>query len=188
MTEFLIAAAIMGGMGVLLAALLAIADKKLFVFEDPRIDDVENLLPKANCGACGCAGCRAFAEKAVTGQIAPGKCTVNSPEGTAAIASFLGVNAGTEEKRVARLACAGGVHVAKNRANYEGLDTCRAAALVSGGGKSCSWGCLGLGDCDRVCDFKAIHMDSHGLPVVTENKCTACGDCVEVCGWHARTS
>jgi electron transport complex protein RnfB len=181
MTEFFIAAAIMGGMGVLLAAILAIADKKLFVFEDPRIDDVENLLPKANCGACGCAGCRAFAEKAVSGEIAPGKCTVNSPEGTAAIASFLGVNAGTEEKRVARLACAGGVHVAKNRANYEGLDTCRAAALVSGGGKVCTWGCLGLGDCERVCDFDAIQMDRHGLPVVTENKCTACGDCVDVC-------
>jgi RnfABCDGE-type electron transport complex B subunit len=181
MTEFFIAAAIMGGMGVLLAAILAVADKKLYVFEDPRIDEVENLLPKANCGACGCAGCRAFAEKTVNGEIAPGKCTVSSPDGIVAIASLLGVNAGTEEKRVARLACAGGVHVAKNKANYAGLDTCRAAALVSGGGKSCTWGCLGLGDCERVCAFDAIRMDRHGLPVVIEDKCTACGDCVKVC-------
>jgi len=181
MTEFFIAAAIMGGMGVLLAAILAIADKKFYVFEDPRIDQVEELLPKANCGACGCAGCRAFAEKTVGGEIAPGKCTVNSAEGIIAIASLLGVGAGTEEKRVARLACAGGAHVAKNRARYEGLDTCRAAALISGGGKSCTWGCLGLADCERVCDFDAIQIDRHGLPVVSEDKCTACGDCVEVC-------
>jgi electron transport complex protein RnfB len=91
------------------------------------------------------------------------------------------VDAGNEEKRVARLACAGGAHVARQKAAYEGLESCRAAALVSGGGKGCSWGCLGLTDCQRVCEFDAIHMDLNGLPVVTESKCTACGDCVEVC-------
>lgn len=181
MNEYLIAGAIMAGMGILLAAILAVADKKFYVYEDPRIDQVEEMLPKANCGACGCAGCRAFAEKAVNGTIAPGKCTVSSPEGVVAIAAFLGVNAGKEEKRVARLACAGGVHVARNKANYGGLETCRAAALVAGGGKSCSWGCLGLGDCDRACDFDAIWMNEYGLPVVVEDKCTACGDCVRVC-------
>ncbi len=181
MMEFLIAGAIMGTMGVLLAAVLAFAGKKLYVYEDPRIDEVESLLPKANCGACGCVGCRAFAEKAVQGQIAPGKCTVSSAEGIEAIAALLQIDAGTEEKRVARLACAGGPHVARHRARYVGLRTCRAAALVNGGGKGCSWGCLGLGDCDRVCDFKAIHMNGYSLPVVNEALCTACGDCVDVC-------
>jgi Na+-translocating ferredoxin:NAD+ oxidoreductase subunit B len=158
--EYLIAAGIMGGIGVLLATVLAIADKKFYVFEDPRIDEVEGLLPKANCGACGCAGCRAFAEKAVKGEIAPGKCTVNTKEGILAIATLLQVDAGAEEKRVARLACAGGSHVAKMKAGYAGMESCRAAALVSGGGKSCSWGCLGLADCMRVCTFDAIHMDA----------------------------
>ena len=181
MTEFLIAGAILGIMGVLLAAILAYADKKLYVYEDPRIDEVEGMLPKANCGACGEAGCRAFAEKAVKGEIAPGKCTVSSPDAVADIAAFLMTEAGHEEKRVARLACAGGAHVALHRASYSGIATCRAAALVCGGGKSCSWGCLGLGDCERVCDFDAIHMDRHGLPVVSEVACTACGDCVDVC-------
>jgi Na+-translocating ferredoxin:NAD+ oxidoreductase subunit B len=181
MTEFLIASAVMGGMGVLLAALLALADKKLYVWEDPRIAQVEALLPHANCGGCGFPGCRMFAEKCVEGVIAPGKCNVNTAEGIHAIAELLQVNAGHEEKRVARLACAGGAHVAKHRARYAGLDTCRAAALISGGGKGCSWGCLGLADCMRVCNFDAIKMDAHGLRVVSEEKCTACGDCVAIC-------
>lgn len=180
-SEYLIAAALMGGLGALLAAVLVVADRKLYVYEDPRIEEVESLLPKANCGACGCTGCHAFAEKAVRGEIAPGKCTVNTPEGIQAIAMLLKVDAGSEEKRVARLACAGGSHVARHQARYAGLESCRAAALVSGGGKGCSWGCLGLGDCERACEFNAIEMDDHGLPVVSEALCTACGDCVEVC-------
>lgn len=171
----------MGGLGALLAAVLAVADKKFYVWEDPRIEEVLSLLPKANCGACGCAGCHSFAEKAVEGHIAPGKCTVNSPEGVKAIASLLQVDAGGDEKRVARLACAGGDHVARHKAQYTGLESCRAAALVSGGGKGCSWGCLGLADCARACTFHAIQMDEHGLPVVNEIRCTACGDCVDVC-------
>lgn len=180
-SEFLIAASLMGGLGVVLAIVLAFADKKFYVWEDPRIDAVEQMLPLANCGACGCPGCRAFAEKAVKGEIEPGRCTVNSPAGIAKIAQFLQVDAGSHEKRVARLACAGGSNVALQQAHYAGLESCRAAALVSGGGKGCSWGCLGLGDCERVCEFKAIAMDVNGLPVVTESKCTACGDCVEIC-------
>jgi len=181
MNEFLIAGGIMGVIGVLLAAVLAYADRKLFVYEDPRIDAVEALLPKANCGACGCVGCRSFAEKAVQGLIAPGKCTVNSAEGVAAVAALLQIDPGTEEKRVARLACAGGPHVARHVAQYVGVQTCRAAALVNGGSKGCSWGCLGLGDCERVCSFNAIQMNSHSLPVVNESLCTACSDCVDVC-------
>ena len=181
MNEFLIAGGLMAGIGVLLAAILAFADKKLYVYEDPRIDEVEGLLPKANCGACGQAGCRSFAEAAVEGKIAPGKCTVNSKENIVLIAELLKVEVGGHEKRVARLACAGGSNVARQRANYEGLESCRAAALVSGGGKGCTWGCLGLADCERACSFKAIEMNRHGLPVVTESLCTACGDCVAAC-------
>lgn len=181
MTEFLIGGILMGGIGVLLAVALAYADRKLYVFEDPRIDQVDAMLPHANCGACGCVGCRMFAEKLVAGEIAPGKCTVSSPEDIQRIAELLKVDAGAEEKRVARLACAGGAHVARNRAHYWGVETCRAAALVAGGGKACAWGCLGLGDCERACDFAAIRLDAHGLPIVSEAKCTACGDCVEVC-------
>lgn len=181
MLDYLTAATVMAGIGGLLAAVLALANKKLYVWEDPRIDQVEAMLPGANCGACGSPGCRAFAERVVAGKAPPGKCTVSSLEGVLAIAALLGVDAGTEEKRVARLACAGGVHVARNHARYRGLDSCRAAALVAGGGKKCVWGCLGLGDCERVCEFDAIHMDAFRLPVVDESRCTACGDCVAIC-------
>jgi len=171
-------------LGVALATLLAVANRRLYVYEDPRIDEVEEMLPHANCGACGTPGCRQFAEALVSGQTDPGKCTVNSADGNQVIADFLGVAVGEHEKQVARLACAGGNHVARTRARYEGLKSCRAASLVSGGGKACSWGCLGLADCEAVCEFDAITMDRHGLPVVDAEKCTACGDCVEVCPKH----
>ena len=176
-----IAVLFMTALGLLLATLLMLANRWLYVYEDPRIDQVEDLLPKANCGACGTPGCRPFAEMLVKGEIEPGRCTVNSKEANQVIADFLGVDLGAREKRVARLACAGGAHVARTRAAYSGLRSCRAAALVSGGGKECTWGCLGLADCETVCDFDAITMDRHGLPVVDEEQCTACGDCVDIC-------
>ncbi len=181
LTNLLIASGFMLALGVLLALALAIANRKLFVYEDPRIGEVENLLPKSNCGACGQAGCRAFAEKAVLGEILAAQCTVSSDDQREAIARFLGVDAGAVEKRVARLACGGGTHVAYLRARYAGLQTCRAAAVTGGGGKECAWGCLGLGDCVSVCEFGALHLDQHGLPQVDPEKCTACGDCVDAC-------
>ncbi len=177
----LIAIATLGGLSLLLTLMLVWANKKLSVYEDPRIDQVEDMLPHANCGACGFPGCRPFAEALVSGKVLPGKCTVSSDEGRSRIAQYLGVDLGAEEKRVARLACAGGTNVAINRAAYKGISSCQAAALVSGGGKGCFWGCLGHGDCEKVCDFDAITMNAFGLPVVDVNKCTACGDCVEVC-------
>ena len=171
----------MTGLGVSLAVLLSAANKKLYVYEDPRIDEVEALLPRNNCGACGTAGCRAFAEAAIRGEIAPGQCTVCTPAQAQMIASLLAVTVGEQEKRVARIACAGGRQVAINRAHYAGLESCRAAHLVAGGGKGCAWGCLGFGDCVDVCDFDAIHMDPFQLPVVHDARCIACNDCVEVC-------
>jgi Na+-translocating ferredoxin:NAD+ oxidoreductase RNF subunit RnfB len=177
----LTAVACLGGLTFALASLLVLANRKLYVEEDPRIDIVEEMLPHANCGACGFPGCRPFAEAVVEGEVLPGKCTVSTDAERENIASFLGVDVGAEEKVVARLACAGGANVARFHARYDGLATCGAAALVAGGGKGCFWGCLGLADCARVCDFDAIHMDAHDLPVVDEANCTACGDCVEAC-------
>ncbi|MFQ5628354.1 MAG: RnfABCDGE type electron transport complex subunit B [bacterium] len=181
MLTILTAIAAITGITLVLAVLLVLADKKLFVYEDPRIDIVEEMLPHSNCGACGYPGCRPFAEALVAGKTQPAKCTVSSEDGLIAIADYLGVEAGSQEKIVARLACAGGVNVARMKARYQGVQTCRAAALVSGGGKGCWWGCLGFGDCEVVCDFDAIAMNPWSLPVVIEDKCTACGDCVEIC-------
>ena len=185
MTDELLSIAIAGlfmaALGTFLAVLLALANKRFHVHEDPRIDTVEAMLPHANCGACSHPGCRPFAEALVQGTADPGRCTVNQKAMTQAIADFLGVEVGKHEQRVARLACAGGNHVAYVRANYQGMASCRAAAVVSGGGKGCAWGCLGFGDCADVCDFNAIVMNRFGLPEVIEDLCTACGDCVEIC-------
>ncbi len=172
---------ILGGTGLFFAIFIALANKKLKVWEDPRIDILAGMLPQANCGACGLPGCRSFAEQAVEGKIQPSACTVSNAEGIEAIASFLGVDAGEATKRVARLLCAGGTDVAVQRAEYRGLDTCAGATAVSGGGKGCTWGCLGLADCAHACDFGAIRMNDVGLPVVDIAACTACGDCVEAC-------
>ncbi len=171
----------MVALGAVLATVIAIAVRKLYVYEDPRIDEVEEMLPAANCGACGYPGCRAFAEATVKGEAPPSKCTVNAPEANQDIATFLGVALGQQEKIVARLACAGGTHVAKMRARYAGVKTCAAAVMTGGGGKACAWGCLGLRDCEIACTFDAIHMNEYGLPIVDEDKCTACNDCVIAC-------
>lgn len=181
LSSFAVSAAILGGVGTFFAIMIALAGRRFYVWEDPRIDQVTNLLPGANCGACGLAGCRAFAEALVQGSIEPATCTVASPDDRTDIASFLGVDVGSAATRVARLLCAGGCDVAPRHADYLGLGTCSAAAAVAGGGKACAWGCLGLADCRDVCDFDAIVMNEVDLPVVIPEKCTACGDCVEAC-------
>lgn len=161
--------------------LIALANKKLKVWEDPRIDQIVDILPGANCGACGLAGCRAFAEGVVEGVIAPAGCTVMGEAEREDLAEFLGVDAGEASKVVARLLCAGGTDVAPRKARYHGLASCGAAVSVSGGGKGCAWGCVGFADCQVACDFDAILMTANELPLVDVDKCTACGDCVVAC-------
>lgn len=177
----LAAVAILGGVALVFATFIALADRKLKVWEDPRIDAVSGMLPAANCAACGYAGCRAFAEALVGARTQPAACTVMNDDAIQDVADYLGVAAGEAVKRVARLLCAGGVDVAMQQAEYRGYPTCAAAAAVASGGKGCTWGCLGLGDCADACDFDAIVMNAVGLPVVIPEKCTACGDCVTAC-------
>lgn len=181
MTSTLIAIGFILALCGALAILLSIAHRKLHVEEDPRIDQVHAMMPGSNCGACGQAGCRAFAEAAVAGKVAPSGCTVGGAKTAKVVADYLGVDAGTAERKIARLLCAGGENVAVRRAEYRGAPTCRAAALVSGGGKGCTYGCLGLADCMNVCTFGAIRMASNGLPVVDADKCTGCTECVKIC-------
>jgi RnfABCDGE-type electron transport complex B subunit len=181
MSSVLTAPAIMTGIGLFFGTILAVAQRFLKVEEDPRIEATNDLLPGTNCGACGEPGCLAFAEKLVAGKVEAGKCTVSSDEALENIAEFLQVDAGRGEKRVARLRCAGGQRQAHTIAEYRGFEGCRAAAIVSGGGKGCAWGCLGLGDCERACTFDAIHMNANGLPQVDTEKCRACPDCVAAC-------
>jgi len=181
MNSLLVAPTIMVGIGLFFGAILAIAQRFLKVDEDPRIEATNAMLPGTNCGACGQPGCLPFAEKLVSGEVGPGQCTVSSEETIEQIAEFLQVDAGRQEKLVARLRCAGGGLQAHQIAEYRGFEGCRAAAVVSGGGKGCAWGCLGLGDCETACTFDAIHMNTNGLPQVDTDKCRACPDCVAAC-------
>jgi len=174
-------ALVLGGVGLFFGFLIAMANRKFHVWEDPRIDEVEELLPNSNCGACGMPGCRAFAEAVIAGQQKPSGCTVMGPEDIKDVASYLGIDAGEANKRVARLLCAGGKNEAVQNSDYTGLESCKAAASVAGGGKGCSWGCLGLADCEISCLLDAIYMNDNGLPVVIPELCTACNDCVEAC-------
>jgi electron transport complex protein RnfB len=170
----LAAVAILGGVGLVFAVFIALANRKLKVWE-------ASMLPNANCGACGVPGCHAFAEKLVAGEMKPAGCNVANADAKDAIAAYLGVDAGSAVKTVARMRCAGGAHVAAQQAEYRGYGTCAAASAVAGGGKGCAWGCLGLADCVRSCTFDAMAMNADGIPVVDIEKCTACGDCVEAC-------
>lgn len=179
--DTILAAGFLLALSVFLAIVLAIANNKLKVFEDPRIDKVAEMLPGVNCGACGSPGCTAFSEKVVSGEALPGECPVGGAETAAFIASFLGIDVGIIEKTVARLLCAGGSDVALQAAEYEGYASCRSAAVVAGGAKGCTYGCLGLGDCREACTFDAIFMAENDLPVVLQEKCTSCGDCVTIC-------
>lgn len=172
---------VLAGVCLLFGLLIATANARLRVDEDPRIDAVADMLPGSNCGACGYAGCRSFAEGVVGGSTTPAQCTQMTPEAIAGVADYLGVEAGSAVRRVARLLCMGGTHVARQQAEYRGLATCAAADVIAGGGKACAWGCLGLADCAEACDYEAIRMDEHGLPQVLPERCTACGDCVDAC-------
>lgn len=181
MTTWLLPIGIMTGLGLFFASVLAVAWRFLKVEEDPRLAIVQGKLPGTNCGACGQPGCGGFALALIEGRVNPSMCSVSSAATQADIADFLGVDVGTAEKRVARLRCGATEGLVRHLADYRGVESCRAAAVVHGGGRACPWGCLGLGDCARACTFGVIEMSRDGLPVVDVDGCVACGDCVDAC-------
>lgn len=180
MTELFVPIFTMTALCFLFSTGLVLAYKKLKVEEDPKIETVREILPQANCGACGYSGCRAFAEAVVKGKAPVTGCPVGGAETAVQVAETLGVDAGDIIKMVARLHCRGTIEAAQSRGTYSGIPTCYASHLV-GGNKQCSYGCMGYGDCVKVCQFDALYMDKNGLPVVMEDKCTACGKCVDSC-------
>jgi len=178
--EILFAILILGVLGLLFGIGLAIASKKLSVHIDPKLEEVQHLLPGSNCGACGNPGCFGFAESLLGGKSTIEGCRVCNEEAREKIAKVLGLKLAKQAKRVAILHCHGGLKV-KDRFLYSGVQDCIAANLVLGGQKACVFGCLGFGTCVKVCPFDAIRMSEEGLPVVDENKCRACNKCVLAC-------
>ena len=167
--QTIIAIGFLLGLASVLGVVLAVANARLRVFEDPRIDEVFDMLPNTNCGSCGLPGCRAFAEKAVAGEIQPSQCTVGGPETAAAVADFLGVDAGALDRKVARLLCAGGTNVAIQMAEYKGFPSCRAAVAAGGGGKGSEQPQDGLMDQverDRDGDHAQDDADKRGQSIL----------------------
>lgn len=173
----------MSGLGAFSAIILYVIARKFKVFEDPRIDEVEEALPAANCGGCGFAGCRNFAEACVKSDSFDGLyCPVGGNESMADVAKILGREAVEQDPQVAVLRCNGGCESRPKTNNYDGADTCAIASSLYGGDTGCQFGCVGFGDCVDVCNFDALAMDPFtGLPVVNDVNCTACGACVTAC-------
>jgi len=178
--EILIPSLTMAALGLIFGLGLAYALKMFGIEVDPTVALIITKLPGANCGACGRAGCSGFAEALIKGEVMPSNCAGASQAARTAIAEILGIEDKTTVKMVATLLCNGGEN-AIDKYTYRGIARCRAAALVFGGQKACSFGCLGFGDCARVCPFGAITMGASGLPEVDPRKCTACKRCVEAC-------
>lgn len=168
------------GLGLVSALLLGVAGKFLQVKEDPRIAEVEGVLPGANCGGCGYPGCSGAASAVVSGKADSGVCVVGGLETAQKVAAIMGLTVVEREPQLAVPDCTGGPR-AEEVFVYEGVDDCRAAAMLYGGSKRCPEGCLGLGSCVRACPFDAIHMGPDNLPHVNPDECRACGKCVAVC-------
>ncbi|MDD2365739.1 MAG: RnfABCDGE type electron transport complex subunit B [Desulfuromonadaceae bacterium] len=169
-------------MGALFGIILGIAGKKFAVENDPRVDKIIEIMPGANCGACGLAGCAVFAEAVVAGEVNPKLCTPGGAGLYEKIAAIMGTDAESyEERKVARLLCQGGVEQCRVLFDYKGVEDCHLALASFKGPKSCNYGCVRMGNCSRACPFGAIQMGADGLPVVDCYICTGCNKCVVEC-------
>ncbi len=168
------------GLGVVCAAILTAASRIFYVYEDPRIAEVEACFAGANCGGCGYTGCSAAAVAVVAGTADPSVCIVGGPESATRAAEVMGVEVGLAESPKSFNLCSGGLRAA-DKFVYLGVNTCRAQATLSGGHRECSVGCIGLGDCVDACQFNALKMGPEGYPVVVEENCVGCGACETVC-------
>lgn len=180
----LIAVISMGAIGVFFAGFLAFASSKFSIEEDPRIEQIQNELPGANCGGCGYAGCANYAAAVVAGEAKPMGCPVGGGDVAKKIAEIMGIDAEgiSDAKMVAKVICNGDKEHCKNKYRYVGVSDCAAAGRMPGGGpKACEYGCLGLGTCVGVCPVDAIKIEPDGIAIIDEEKCISCGKCAAAC-------
>jgi len=173
---------VMTGVGLVFGFILAYVNKKFAMEVNPLIHIVEDILPKGQCGACGYAGCMAYAEAVVNNpDVPPNLCIPGKKIIADQVAALTGKVAPEIEPRVAQCGCQGSKGIAVQKYEYSGVQECVAASQVLGGPKGCAYGCMGFGTCANACPFDALHMGPDGLPVVDEKKCTGCGKCEQVC-------
>lgn len=184
MTGMLIAAVIVGGVGLFIGVFLGISGKQFAVEVDEREEAITGVLPGNNCGGCGYAGCSGLAAAIVAGEAEVGACPVGGAPVAAQIGQIMGQEAGDQVRQVAFVKCAGTCEKAKQDYEYYGEADCAMLAFVPNGGpKSCNYGCLGFGNCVKACPFDAIHVVD-GIAVVDKEACKACGKCIAACPKH----
>lgn len=173
----------LGIIGAIGAVVLYIVSKKFEVTEDPRIGQIQDILPAANCGGCGYPGCSGFAVACVNkGSLEGLSCPVGGQTTMEQVATILGVVIEKSDPKIAVVRCNGTCENRPTKTHYDGAPSCAVIHSLYMGETDCSYGCLGLGDCVVVCDFDAINVDPHTkLPIVDEDKCTSCGACVKAC-------
>lgn len=171
---------IVGGLGLFFGVFLTIFYLKFKTEENPLYSRIYDLLPRANCGACGFSGCSGFAEALIEGKVSPEKCVMINDEGCSDICKLLGIELKEREKFVARVLCYGGVN-AKKKFEYPTIKSCSALNSIFDTNLECTYGCLGLGDCVKVCPVDAIKIGDKDLPEIDEEKCIGCGKCVSAC-------
>ena len=176
----IVTVSVLGVCAVLFGVGLAVASRVFQVEIDPRVAEIEAVLPNVNCGACGFGGCAAYAAAVGAGRIGPSECVPGGLDVARRVAEIMGLTAEEKEKRFAVIICQGGRR-AQERFDYQGITDCRAAVIAQDAAKGCHWGCVGLGTCARACPFDAIRMGQDGLPHIIEDSCTACGTCADVC-------
>ena len=181
MTGVIMAAVVVGLIGLLIGLLLGFAAKAFAVPVDEKEIEVREFLPGNNCGGCGYAGCDALAKAIAAGEAPVNACPVGGAAVAEKIGNVMGVAAGESVKMVAYVKCSGTCDKAGIKANYYGISDCKRAAAIPGrGDKACSFGCMGFGSCVAACKFDAIHVE-HGVAIVDKEKCVNCGMCKKVC-------
>ena len=182
MLEAILPAVLTTGLVGLTAAVVLVVVSKLFVVEEnPLVEQVNELLPGANCGGCGYAGCQGLAQALVETRDPDLGCPLCDKESTERIGELLGIELQSAGDVVAALRCHGSDAQVTRIARYDGIEDCHAAMLLYQGHLGCSYGCLGLGSCIRACPFGAIRSEPEGIVEVDEEICTGCGRCVDAC-------
>lgn len=181
MNELLSPVLSLGIMGLLFGGGLAYASKVFAVEVDPKVPLIKDALPGANCGGCGYPGCDALANAVATGEAGVDACPVGGAETAEKIGEIMGLSVEGSQKMIARVICKGTEENCVKRSDYYGVTDCKEAVIAMGGNKGCMYGCLGMGTCERICPFDAIHVNDEGIAEVDEEKCTGCSKCIEAC-------
>lgn len=178
--QILYPALAIGAIGLFFGAVLAFASIIFKVEKDERIDQITEILPGANCGGCGYAGCSALAQAIVENGAPITACNLMTPQKAEQIAAIMGVEAGEIIKKIAVVRCSGTCDKCADKCEIYGIDDCYTAASLGTGPKECEYGCMGLGSCVKVCPEDAISI-ADGIAVIDKDKCIGCGKCVGTC-------